>query len=90
MFSIASLKEIWKDVRKIAEIGDITITDGTRKTVATLLLENGARIEEVATLLGNSPKILAKHYAALTSARNANIMGKRKVIPFPKSAGDKS
>jgi site-specific recombinase XerD len=35
-----------------------------RHTFATSLLQKGTSVENVATLLGNSPKIVSKHYAA--------------------------
>src|ERR1700732_3437770 len=40
-----------------------------RLTLATKLLSNGTRIENVAALLGNSPKIVRKHYAAWVKER---------------------
>jgi len=44
-----------------------------RHTLATELLENGATLEDVSEILGNSPAVVRKHYAKWTVGRQARI-----------------
>jgi site-specific recombinase XerD len=44
-----------------------------RHTFATELLGNGARFEEVADILGNSPEVVRKHYAKWSPDRQSHI-----------------
>ena len=44
-----------------------------RHTLATRLLEQGATMEQVADILGNSPDVVRRHYAKWSRGRQANI-----------------
>jgi integrase/recombinase XerC len=44
-----------------------------RHTLATRLLEQGATLEQVADVLGNSPAVVRKHYGKWSKGRQANI-----------------
>ncbi len=55
-----------------------TLTEGTRKTVATLAFNNGVNENLVAGMLGNSPGVLKKHYAQLTASRFTGVVGRGK------------
>jgi len=44
-----------------------------RHTPSTRLLEQGARFEQVADILGNSPEVVRKHYGKWSKGRQDNI-----------------
>jgi len=68
-FSIWSLQDIWRKACKKTGIGNITLQEGTRKAVATRLMNYGFSKEDASMFLGNSPEILKKHYAQITAER---------------------
>lgn len=57
----------------------VTLSEGTRKTVATIAFNNGESETLVAGMLGNTPGILKKHYAQLTASRFTGVVGRGKV-----------
>lgn len=59
-----------------------TLTEGTRKTVASLAFNNGVDEKLVAGMLGNSPGILKKHYAQLAASRFNGVVGRGKIKSF--------
>jgi integrase len=88
-YSISSLEHRWvaawdtviesyKKADKPAPVR-CTLTEGTRKTVATIAFNNGINENLVAGMLGNSPVILKKHYAQLTASRFDGVVGRGKV-----------
>lgn len=86
-YSFSSLEQRWSTawkrvIKTYEEAGKTppercTLSEGTRKTVASLAYNNGADSKLVAQMLGNSPQILEKHYAQLAAARFKSVMPRK-------------
>jgi integrase/recombinase XerD len=73
---VTTVVKVWEDTfRRLFEIAGIE--DGQshrfRDTFAVELLLTGARIDQVAALLGNSPRIVEKHYAPWVQERQDQL-----------------
>lgn len=64
----------WDKAVKTAGVRYLGITEGTRKTVATRLINNGVQPHMISDILGNSPKVLKQHYAQITASRYDGIL----------------
>lgn len=67
----------WDKAIKKSGVRYLGITEGTRKTVATRLINNGVEPHMISDILGNSPKVLKQHYAQITASRYSGILGNR-------------
>ncbi len=73
-----TLKKTYTDAGKTPP-AYVTLSEGTRKTVATIAFNNGESETVVAGMLGNTPEVLKKHYAQLTASRFTGVVGRGKV-----------
>ncbi|MFQ5433014.1 MAG: tyrosine-type recombinase/integrase, partial [Nitrospinota bacterium] len=84
-FSMWGIQGVWRSARKAAGLEEYVLTEGTRKTVATIAFNRGVDVKDVADALGNSPEILKKHYAQVTAQRYAHVFSPGKnVLPLKK------
>lgn len=72
-----TLKKVYIDAGKTPP-AYVTLSEGTRKTVATIAFNNGVSENLVSGMLGNSPGVLKKHYAQLTASRFNGVVGRGK------------
>src|SRR5262249_42494199 len=73
---LKSAIEDWR--RRLAGVATLAKVENAhfhrfRHTFSTTLLEKGVPIEMVATLLGNTPAVVVKHYAAFVESRQRAI-----------------
>lgn len=64
----------WDKAVKTSGVRYLGITEGTRKTVATRLINKGIEPHVISDILGNSPKVLKQHYAQITASRYNGIL----------------
>ncbi|HKO54845.1 MAG TPA: tyrosine-type recombinase/integrase [Thermoanaerobaculia bacterium] len=67
-----TLRKVLKDA-KVSKGENMMVAHRFRDTLATSLLANGVPIEDVAAILGNSVKIVEKHYSAWVQARQVRL-----------------
>jgi integrase len=67
-----TLRRVLKDAR-VSKGTNMMVAHRFRDTLATSLLANGVPIEDVAAILGNSVKIVEKHYSAWVQARQVRL-----------------
>jgi integrase len=76
-YNYQALRWQWDVVRK--ELGiDRTLTEGTRKTVATSAINAGETPANIAGMLGNSPEVLKRHYAQVQAPLFAGVVKRRR------------
>lgn len=84
------LRYQWERAIKAAGARYLSMTEGTRKTVATRLINSGVEPQIISDILGNSPAILKRHYAQITASRYRGILGRStQTVPKPPKADSK-
>ena len=66
----AFIRDVTRTMATVYEASDVAraVSHRFRCTLATEILELGGSIEEVADILGDSPRIIEKHYANWSAA----------------------
>ena len=81
-FTIFQLDKMWREATKSAGLSGFKLVEGTRKSVTDNALKKGIDLETISGALGNSPKVLLKHYGQISANRNLPVFGN--IIPLKK------
>ncbi len=70
-----AVKRVWRTMASVFRLSGVNNgkTHRFRHTLATRMLEQGANFEDVAAVLGNSARIVEKHYAKWSKGRQERI-----------------
>jgi len=81
-FSLCGLNRAWRRACELADVGDYTLQEATRKAVTNNALERGVDMRDIASAMGNSPDVILKHYGQISANRNLRVFAE--VIKLPK------